>query len=351
MNNADVLKTIIAGILDLVGVEPQSQLPESNRFDVKGQTTTTNKKGNLRRFDTKGSRNLAPTTEPIKQGARSPMPVRATLSPSSPGQMSLNIELPEAGPKEAPRALPSAGQSGGSMPPKGTQVPGTTRDTFQQSKRSKAAGRNVRPSQSTVRTGYGANAKGGAKTPPAGAADVAEARLKNLQARLNKLGIRGGAGIGDILNIAGAGYSAYDNYNTARGEGFSQTDSIVQGLAGWTGTMQGGKIGAMAPGKLKIPGTLLGALIGNEALTNLVRTIQGGAPEKAGPKPATPKEQADAAVIRQMRQQLATGKTEKPEGNLVKGKFPQSQNTTTPTRQDPVNRRRLVGMPYNPWYD
>lgn len=359
MNQSDIVQIVAAGILDMLGIKPDSQLPKSNKFDVKGQTSMTNKKGGLRKFNTAGQRSMNPTVEPIKQGARSPLPVRAQLIPNAQGQLSLQIDLPESGPKPAPRALPAAGQSGGSQPPRGTTVPGTSRGTFQQSRRTRAARANVKPSRATVSTGYGSNPK--SNTPvrtgqPLGAADAAEARLNKLKSKLPRIGAKGDL-LGQGINVLGAGFNAYENYAGARGEGFSQTDSALQGLAGWTGTLQGARMGAKVPGGplIKVPAAILGAILGDKILTGAVRGIQGGPPEKAGPQPATPKQQADALVIKQMRDKLAAGKVDEPSSKdyMVKGEFPQSQNQAPAPqpRQNPINKGRLLNMPYNPWYD
>jgi len=105
MNPLDI---VLAGLFELLGVSKERtpnapKLDGSERFDAKGQTTTTSKSGNTRNFQNPArSANLAPTVEPLPQ--RSSLQATPPNRPpggfgQAPGQMNLDplreVQIPK----------------------------------------------------------------------------------------------------------------------------------------------------------------------------------------------------------------------------------------------------------------
>jgi hypothetical protein len=227
--------------------------------------------------------------ERIKQTGKAPASTpkgrqtTAMQRPFKPGTKTSNTTTKFAGQK----ALPAAGKSGGSQPPKGTTTPkkgGPTRTPAQiaQERRSAAAARKA---GQNIRKPTSSNAPKSAGTP-VGAATRAATRGGNL-ARNLKGAVKGGAM--PLISAAGA----VGDYVDARRRGETKGRSAAQAAAGFMGALGGARAGAMLGAKAGPWGAAIGSIgggyLGYQAALKGTQGIQEAAKqaEKKG-KPAKP---------------------------------------------------------------
>lgn len=154
----------------------RSAAPKPDKFKAGGQTEAFSKSGKIRDYrDPRTSANKAPTTSPTPSGPKpQATPPRGFRDTAPAGQLTTSGAAKPARPgspaqlgSSRAKLLPSAGQSGGSKPPKGTKAPVrggsnlSPADARRASAASRAAASSVRPSA----TSSSATPMPGAKGP------------------------------------------------------------------------------------------------------------------------------------------------------------------------------------------